>query len=201
MPLRRLDSARNLPGKIWRPAGPERATHVRHQHFSSPASSSLRNLRPSRVASANLGTAARCPWPPSTRDGTEVSDVRSTRKSSPGRRPSGEELRRCSRHTRLPADLPASEALRRSAGQGTSGDHSRGGQECGRTRGPGVRSPLALCCGWRRPFADNHPPCEHHMGGGRLWSAAEGLVGPGEAGRLRTRGGVPDGDRGVWRCR
>ena len=83
------------------------------------------------------------------------------------------------REAPLTAARRGAKSLGRSAGQGTN---SEGGRECGRTCGLGVHSPFALCCGWRRPSAADHAhtPCEHHMSGVRSWSAAEGLVGPGE---------------------
>ena len=160
----------------------------------------------------------RCAVPPASVNPrrTEVSDARSNRKDSPGRRPSGEELRRCFRHTRLPADLPASKALRRarrsakslgrSAGQGTSGNPSGGGRGCGRTCGFGVHSLLAWSCGCGRPSAADHAhtPLEKETSGVRSWSAAEGLMGPGErdgcergaAGYRRGSGDCGGGDEG-----
>ena len=86
------------------------------------------------------------------------------------------------REAPLTAVRRSAKSLGRSAGQGTSGERSRGGQGCGRTRGPGVHSPLALDCGWRRPSAADHAhtPSRERTNGVRSWSAAEGLVGPGK---------------------
>ena len=109
------------------------------------------------------------------------------------------------REAPLTAARRRAKSLGRSAGQGTSGEHSRGGQGCGRTRGPGVHSPLALCCGWRRPSAADHAhtPSGTRTSGVRSWSAAEGLMGPGErdgcergAGYRRGSGDCGGGDEG-----
>jgi len=213
-------------------AGPERATHVGHQRFLLARFSPLRNLRPSWVASANLGTAARCPRPPSTHDGRRFqmhaataripqgagrqaknyADASATHVSQPTYLP----VKRCAarpstpkgvgREAPLTAARRSAKSLGRSAGQGTSGNPSGGGRECGRTCGFGVHSLLAWSCGCGRPSAADHAhtPLEKETSGVRSWSAAEGLMGPGErdgcergaAGYRRGSGDCGGGDEG-----
>lgn len=110
------------------------------------------------------------------------------------------------REAPLTAARRRAKSLGRSAGQGTSREHSRGGQGCGRTRGLGVHSPLAWSCGCGRPSAADHAhtPSRERTNGVRSWSAAEGLVGPGErdgcergaAGYRRGSGECDGGDEG-----